>query len=111
VPQGGWYNLTRLSQLMNQNAFVATHTIEHGGFVTNSLWNGPLLPRDPAVMLSSWFDEDDPITSVTEQCSFIRSTYSSAVAWGITDPALLHALDACYGRPMSQAGPIVIWRP
>jgi hypothetical protein len=110
VPQGGWYRLTRLSQLMDQNAFVNSYAIEHGGFVTNTLWNGPLLPRDPTIMLSSWFDKDDRITSITEQCNFIRSTYTSVVAWGITDPDLLQALDDCYGRPIDQGGPIIIWR-
>lgn len=111
IPHGGWYALARLSPLWNQSAFVNTYAIEHGGFVTNSFWNGPLLPRDPAIGRSSWFNEDDPSTSVTEQCTFIRGTYSYVVAWDVSDPDLLQALQDCYGPPMKQESRIVIWQP
>jgi len=111
IPHGGWYALARLSPLWNQSAFVNTYAIEHGGFVTNSFWNGPLLPRDPALGRSSWFNEGDPSTSVTEQCAFIRSTYTYVVAWDVNDPDLLRALQDCYGTPIKQESRIVIWQP
>jgi hypothetical protein len=110
IPHGGWYDLARVSQLINQSSFVNTYAIEHGGFVTNTFWNGPLLSRDPAVLQSSWFDKNDPSTSVADQCAFIHSTYTYVVAWDITDPDLLQALQDCYGRPLRQEAPIIIWQ-
>ncbi|HMQ34932.1 MAG TPA: hypothetical protein PKD53_29710 [Chloroflexaceae bacterium] len=111
IPSGGIYRLKQINRILNQSQFVTLHSIRHGGFATNSLWNGPLAPRDPTLLRSHWYDRDAPAESVAASCGSLRRDYTYLITWDIVNRELLDAVEGCYGPPLIEQGRFTVWAP
>jgi hypothetical protein len=110
IPTGGGYTLARASQIFDGNQFSAVYALRGGGFVSNTFFNGPLLPRHPTRIPPYWWQEFRPEPWLRKHCADLRHTYDTLLIWGDGAGALDAALRACGATPVARAGVMVIWR-
>lgn len=101
--------LARLGQIFDGNQFSATYALEHGGFISNTFYNGPLLPRNPGFVPDYWDPTFDPAVFLQAKCTNVRQGYDVILAWNAGDTSLLNALYSCAGPAQVTEGGLTIW--
>ena len=106
----GWHTLARLSQVLDGNQFSGTYALERGGFISNTFFNGPLLPRQPAAIPPYWWVDYRPAAFVSQRCAELRPVYGYVVVWNPGDQELAQELGGCYDALAPHASQLAIWK-
>lgn len=109
LPDSPVNRLARLAQVFDGNQFSATYALEHGGFISNTFYNGPLLPRQPDSVPDYWASDFNPSSYLQSHCAKVRQDYAMILAWNAHNTALERALQECTGAADSSGDKLTLW--
>jgi hypothetical protein len=100
----------RLGQVFDQLQFSNTYALEHGGFVSTTFFNGPLLPIDARAIPPYWWDGFNVRRYLAQYCERLDDHYDLVVVWNPRSERLLEVLQTCYGEPLRLEAEIGVWQ-
>jgi hypothetical protein len=110
LPAGAQYHLVRAAQIFDPRQFSPTYALEHGGYVSNTFFNGPLWPTDSQDLPAYWQTGFDSVTFVDDRCVALRNVYDGVVVWNPGSQELARALQNCFGVPIVEDEQVALWR-
>jgi hypothetical protein len=99
----------QLAQVLDQHQFANTYAIERGGFVSNTFFNGPLLPADERAIPPYWWDGFRPGHYVETYCERLKPFYDYVVVWNPRTTSLMSAMQSCFGEPLNYQSGFGLW--
>jgi hypothetical protein len=103
-------NPFRIGQVFDQHQFANTYPLERGGFSSNTFFNGPLLPVNPASIPPYWWIDFSPGLYIDRYCERLIPEYDLVLLWNPRSKKLLNSLNSCYGDPLYQFTDLWVWR-
>lgn len=103
-------NPLAIGQIFDQHQFANTYTLEKGGFTSNTFFNGPLLPLNPASIPPYWWIEFKPGPYIDRVCERLKPEYDVIMLWNPRSQGILESLNGCYGEPESQFSDMWVWK-
>jgi hypothetical protein len=104
------HNPLRIGQLFDQHQFANTYPLERGGFSSNTFFNGPLLPVNPAAIPPYWWIDFRPGPYVDRYCDRLIPEYDMVLLWNPRSTGLINSLNICYGNPEERLKDFWLWR-
>jgi hypothetical protein len=95
--------LAPLTQRFDPNQFSSVYALERGGFVSNTFFNGPLLPHPELTIPPYWWAEFVATEYLRTECALLRSQYGTLIIWGAASADLNHTAAACYQQALVDA--------
>lgn len=99
-----------VAQVFDQNQFSSTYALEQGGFISNTFFNGPLLPGEPGAIPPYWWSEFDAAQYVERRCERLLPEYDYVLVWNPRTSSLMNAMLECFGSPVSLKPEMGLWR-
>jgi len=110
LPSGLQYRLVRAAQIFDPRQFSTTYALEHGGFVSVTFFNGPLLPTVSQDIPAYWQAGFDDVAFVNKRCATLWQRYDGIVVWNPGDQDLAGALQNCFGVPLVADEGVAMWQ-
>jgi hypothetical protein len=108
--QGQTLARLRIAQVFDRHQFAPTYALEQGGFVSNTFFNGPLLPYAPQAIPPYWWSEFKPEAYVERYCDRFGQYYDYVLAWNPESRRFGEELGACFGEPLFRNMEMGVWK-